>query len=78
MKNQKDYYIGLDVGTDSVGWAVTDTEYNILKFKGNAQWGIRLLDESNTAEERRAFRASRRSSKFCCSFSRPHCSLCSY
>ena len=60
MKNQKDYYIGLDVGTDSVGWAVTDTEYNILKFKGNAQWGIRLLDESNTAEERRAFRSSRR------------------
>ena len=60
MKNQKDYYIGLDVGTDSIGWAVTDTEYNILKFKGNAQWGIRLLDESNTAEERRAFRSSRR------------------
>jgi len=60
MKSQKDYYIGLDVGTDSVGWAVTDTDYNILKFKGNAQWGIRLLDESNTAEERRAFRSSRR------------------
>ena len=55
-----DYYIGLDVGTDSIGWAVTDTEYNLLKFKGNAQWGIRLLDESKTAEERRAFRSSRR------------------
>ena len=22
----KDYFIGLDVGTDSVGWAVTDTD----------------------------------------------------
>ena len=60
MKKQKDYYIGLDIGTDSIGWAVTDTDYNIMKFKGNAQWGIRLLDESKTAEERRAFRSSRR------------------
>ena len=49
----RDYYIGLDIGTDSVGWAVTDTLYNILKFKGNAMWGIRLLEESVTAEERR-------------------------
>ena len=28
-----DYYIGLDMGDASVGWAVTDTNYNILKFK---------------------------------------------
>ena len=32
---KKEYYIGLDIGTDSIGWAVTDTEYNLLKFKGN-------------------------------------------
>ena len=25
-----DYYIGLDMGDASVGWAVTDTNYNIL------------------------------------------------
>ena len=55
-----DYYIGLDVGTDSIGWAVTDTDYKISKFNGNAMWGIRLLEESKTAEERRNFRASRR------------------
>ena len=60
MSNQKEYYIGLDIGSDSIGWAVTDASYNILKFKGNAQWGIRLLDESQTAEERRAFRSARR------------------
>lgn len=60
MSKQKEYYIGLDIGTDSIGWAVTDTAYNILKFKGNAQWGIRLLDQSKTAEERRAFRSARR------------------
>lgn len=56
----KNFYVGLDIGTDSVGWAATDTEYNLLKFKGNAQWGIRLIEESNTAEERRAFRTARR------------------
>lgn len=56
----KDYYLGLDMGTDSIGWAVTDTEYRLKKFKGNAMWGIRLFDESNTAQERRAFRTARR------------------
>ncbi len=54
------YYIGIDIGTDSCGWAVTDEEYNIKKFKGNAMWGVRLFDESKTAEERRAHRTSRR------------------
>lgn len=29
------YYIGLDIGTNSVGWAVTDEYYNVLKFRGN-------------------------------------------
>ena len=30
----KPYYVGLDVGTNSVGWAVTDTDYNLLRFRG--------------------------------------------
>ena len=33
MKKQN-YYIGLDIGTDSVGYAVTDEQYNLCKFKG--------------------------------------------
>lgn len=57
---EKEYYLGLDIGTDSIGWAVTDTNYKILKFNGNAMWGIRLFDESQTAEERRIYRTSRR------------------
>ena len=28
----REYYIGLDMGTNSVGWAVTDKNYNILNF----------------------------------------------
>ena len=55
-----DYYLGLDIGTDSVGWAVTDTDYNLLRFKGNTMWGIRLFPEGNTAEERRTHRTNRR------------------
>lgn len=38
MQNNKnvDYYVGLDMGDASVGWAVTDLNYNILKFNGKA------------------------------------------
>ena len=25
------FYVGLDMGTASVGWAVTDDKYNIIK-----------------------------------------------
>ena len=60
MKTQNNYYLGLDIGTDSVGWAVSNTDYTIPRFNGNAMWGIRLFDESKTAEERRLFRSARR------------------
>lgn len=55
-----DYYIGIDAGTDSVGWAVTDEYYNILKFRDKTMWGIRLFDEANPAAERRTHRTQRR------------------
>ena len=55
-----DYYLGLDIGTDSVGWAVTDDQYNVLKFNGKSMWGIRLFDAAQTAAERRGFRTARR------------------
>ena len=54
------YYLGLDVGTNSIGWAATDKDYNVLKFKGNAMWGIRLFDEAQGAEGRRTSRTARR------------------
>lgn len=61
MKKQfGEYYLGLDIGTDSLGWAVTDLDYNILKFNGKAMWGIRLFQKGNTAQERRINRTSRR------------------
>ena len=54
------YYIGLDIGTTSVGWAVTDERYSLIRKKGKDMWGVRLFDEANTAAERRSFRTSRR------------------
>ncbi len=59
-RNSGDYYIGLDVGTNSVGWAVTDKNYNVLKFKGNAMWGVRLFEEASDASARRTSRTARR------------------
>lgn len=57
---KREYFIGLDMGTSSVGWAVTDPEYNIIKKAGRALWGIRLFDEASTAKDRRLHRAARR------------------
>lgn len=60
MENSK-YFLGLDIGTNSVGWAVTDENYDILNFNGKKMWGIRLFNEGSTAVERRSYRAARRS-----------------
>lgn len=57
---EKEYYLGLDMGTNSVGWAVTDDAYNLIRFKGKDMWGIREFDEANPAVERRTHRTSRR------------------
>lgn len=58
--DKREYYLGLDMGTASVGWAVTDKNYEIIKKHGKALWGIRLFEQANTAEERRTFRTARR------------------
>ena len=60
IRRNSPYYIGLDVGTNSVGWAVSDPEYNILRFKGNSMWGARLFEEAKPAADRRAARIARR------------------
>ena len=60
MKKFDDYYLGLDLGTSSIGWAVTDEKYDILRFNKKFMWGTHLFDTGNTAAERRIFRTSRR------------------
>lgn len=58
-KKFEDYYLGLDIGTSSIGWAVTDKKYNILKFNGKSMWGVRLFDETDTAQARRLHRSEK-------------------
>lgn len=57
---EKKYYLGLDIGTDSVGYAVTDEYYQLMKFKGEPVWGVHTFDEAMTSAERRSFRTARR------------------
>ena len=57
---KQEYYLGLDMGTSSVGWAVTNTKYELLRKKGKDMWGIRELDEAKSAAERRTHRINRR------------------
>lgn len=72
--NSKKYYLGLDMGTDSCGWCVTDDKYNIIrshkktydpdgkliKREGCHLWGARLFRPANTAKNRRLNRTARR------------------
>ena len=57
---EKEYYLGLDIGTNSVGYAVTDSEYKILKYKGEPMWGSHVFEEGSQCAERRGFRTARR------------------
>lgn len=58
--NREEYYVGLDIGTNSVGWAVATPDYRIPKFRGHKMWGSRLFAEGKRAAERRQFRTNRR------------------
>ena len=69
---KKPYSIGLDIGTNSVGWAVITDDYNVpskkMKVLGNTNKefikknliGALLFDEGTTAEDRRLKRTARR------------------
>ena len=54
------YSIGLDIGTNSVGWAVINEGFDLHKYKHQNMWGAHLFDEAQKAATRRSFRSSRR------------------
>lgn len=60
MKNKKTYYLGLDIGTDSVGYAASGKNYELLKYKQEPVWGVTTFEAASLAQERRAFRTARR------------------
>ncbi|MCL2522858.1 MAG: type II CRISPR RNA-guided endonuclease Cas9 [Erysipelotrichales bacterium] len=55
----KKFYLGLDIGTGSVGFAATDEKYNVIAKSGKPLMGVRLFEEANTASERRIKRANK-------------------
>lgn len=56
----KTYYLSIDGGTDSVGFAATDEQYRLCKHAGEPVWGVTLFDAAQSAETRRSMRTSRR------------------
>lgn len=59
-KKAEKVYLGLNVGTNSIGYAVTDEQYNLLKFNGNDAWGSIVFDAASSNEDRRNHRLARR------------------
>lgn len=51
---------GLDIGTNSVGWCLTDENNKIIKKQGKRLWGVRMFDEAESCAERRGYRSNRR------------------
>ena len=57
---EKNYYLGLDLGSNSVGWVATDENYNFLRLKGKTAWGARIFSEAKDCKERRTYRSNKR------------------
>lgn len=60
LRNAGEYNIGLDIGTGSVGWSVTDQDGNLLHFRGKPTWGSRIFPSAEPASEARTHRGQRR------------------
>lgn len=50
-KKVDEYYVGFDIGTNSVGYAVTDKNYNLIKHGGEPMWGSHVFEAASTAQE---------------------------
>ena len=58
---EKGITLGLDMGTNSLGWAVVDNSTNdLVSYHGHPMWGVRMFSESSSAEDRRKKRGARR------------------
>jgi len=54
------YYLGLDIGTNSIGWAATDEYYNLVRKRSTDLWGSYLFEEGKSKKDQRIFRSARR------------------
>jgi CRISPR-associated endonuclease Csn1 len=60
LRDAGSYNVGLDLGTGSVGWAVTDEDGELLHFKGRPTWGSRIFPSGKSAAQTRLARGQRR------------------
>ena len=60
MHESESYFAGLDIGTNSVGAAITDRFYHVKKFQGNAMWTSAVFDSAEQSADRRTNRTARR------------------
>lgn len=60
MKKDKELNLGLDIGTNSVGWALLDEDNKLIKKNRFTFWGVRMFEESKDASSTRIARNSRR------------------
>ena len=70
MKAKKNYTISLDIGTNSVGWAVLKDDFSLVSKKMKVGgldkrvhknfWGVRLFEEGQVAADARGKRGTRR------------------
>lgn len=64
MDNNDKTYIGIDLGTQNIGYAVSDANYKIIKVGKKNALGVYTYSDENTkansAADRRAFRTARR------------------
>ena len=56
-------YLGIDIGTESIGWALTDENYGLLSYKKHPMWGVHLFDPAENCDIRRKNRGVRRASR---------------
>lgn len=59
-KREEPYNIGIDIGTNSVGWAATSEVYDLINQKKKNLWGARLFKNASTAKKTRIYRSTRR------------------
>ncbi|WP_223875870.1 type II CRISPR RNA-guided endonuclease Cas9 [Paucilactobacillus kaifaensis] len=57
---KRNYNIGLDIGTSSIGWTIVDDNAKIMHVRGKNGYGVRIFSEGQTAADRRGFRTTRR------------------
>lgn len=54
------YYIGINITSKAIGYAVTNENYKLCKHAGKSMWAVRTFDEAKTAEDRRLNRSTKR------------------